>query len=147
MTDALSHFEGVDRTLVGFEGLEAAQNAIATNEKKDAFAEDFKYLSTLWESLSPDNILNLYNEDYKWLSQVYESVKPASDNIGKLLWFSLGAQTTKLIHENIHVGDVHDLEEFVLDADVVEEIFNNPDPKNAKKLEKILIHRFKKHAY
>lgn len=146
MADALSHFEGVDRTLVGFEGLEAAQNAIATNEKKDAFAEDFKYLSTLWESLSPDNILNLYNEDYKWLSQVYESVKPASDNIGKLLWFSLGAQTTKLIHENIHVGDVHDLEEFVLDADVVEEIFNNPDPKNAKKLEKILIHRFKKHA-
>ncbi|MGE5458745.1 MAG: UvrB domain 3-containing protein, partial [Methanococcaceae archaeon] len=146
LADTLRHFEGVDRTLIGFEGLEAAQNVIATNEKKDAFAADFKYLSTIWESLSPDNILNIYNEDYKWLSQVYESVKPASDNIGKLLWFSLGAQTTKLIHENIHVGEVHDLEEFVLDADVVEEIFNNPDPKNAKKLEKILIHRFKKHV-
>jgi len=145
MADALSHFEGVDRTIEGFDGLEAAQDAIKSDEKKDAFAKDYKYLSKLWESLSPDRILDLYNTDYKWLSQVFESVRPASDNIGKLLWFSLGAQTTKLIHENIHVGDVHQLEEFVLDADVIEEIFNNPDPKNAKKLEKILIKRFKKH--
>jgi type I restriction enzyme R subunit len=146
MRDALAHFEGVDRIVRGFEGLEAAQNAIKTDIKKDAFAKDFKFLSKLWESLSPDNILDLYNADYKWLSQVFESVRPASDNIGKLLWFSLGAQTTKLIHENIHVGEVHQLDEFVLDADVIEEIFNNPDPKNAKKLEKILVKRFKKHA-
>lgn len=146
MRVTLAHFDGVDRTLGGFEGLEAAQNAINTDEKKDAFASDYKYLSKLWESLSPDNILDLYNADYKWLSQVFESVKPASDNIGKLLWFSLGAQTIKLIHENIHVGEVHQLDEFVLDADVIEEIFNNPDPKNAKKLEKILIKRFQRHA-
>lgn len=146
MRETLGHFEGVDRTIGGFEGLEAAQNAINTDEKKDAFAKDFKYLSKLWESLSPDNILDLHNTDYKWLSQVFESVRPASDNIGKLLWFSLGAQTTKLIHENIHVGDVHQLEEFVLDADVIEDIFNNPDPKNARKLEKILIKRFQRHA-
>lgn len=143
---ALAHFAEVDRTIIGFEGLEAAQNAINTNDKKDAFAKDFKFLAKLWESLSPDNILNLYQTDYKWLSQVFESVRPASDNIGKLLWFSLGAQTTKLIHENIHVGDVHHLEEYVLDADVIEEIFNNPDPKNAKKLEKILVKRFQKNA-
>ena len=44
MTDALNHFDGVDRTLDGFEGLEAAQNAISTDDKKDAFAKDFKYL-------------------------------------------------------------------------------------------------------
>lgn len=146
MEETLSHFVGVDRSIEGFEGLEAAQNAINTDEKKDNFAKDFKYLSKMYESLSPDNILNLYQEDYKWLSQVFESVKPASDNIGKLLWFTLGTQTTKLIHENIHVGDVHQLEEFVLDADVIEDIFNNPDPKNAKKLEKLLVKRFKKHA-
>ncbi|WP_373521717.1 type I restriction endonuclease subunit R [Aquiflexum sp.] len=145
MHDTLSHFDGVDRSIVGFEGLELAQNAIKSDEQKDAFAKDFKYLSKLWESLSPDNILNLYQVDYKWLSQVYESVRPASDNIGKLLWMTLGAQTTKLIHENIHVGEIHHLEEFVLDADVIEDIFNNPDPKNAKKLEKILVKRFKKH--
>lgn len=143
--ETLAHFEGVDRTLEGFEGLEAAQNAIKTDEKKDAFAADYKYLSKIWESLSPDNILNLHQADYKWLTQVYESVRPASDNIGKLLWMTLGAQTTKLIHDNIHVGEIHNLEEFVLDADVIEDIFNNPDPKNAKKLEKILVNRFKKH--
>lgn len=146
MRDTLSHFNDVDRKISGFEGLEAAQNAINTDVKKDAFARDYKFLSKLWESLSPDRILDIYNEDYKWLSQVFESVKPAGDNLGKLLWFSLGAQTTKLIHENIHVGDVHQLDEFVLDADVIEEIFNNPDPKNAKKLEKILAKRFKKHV-
>ena len=146
MRDALSHFEGVDRTLEGFEGLEAAQNAISNDEKKDAFARDFKYLAKIWESLSPDNMLDLYNEDYKWLAQVYESVKPASENIGKLLWLTLGAQTTQLIHDNIHVGDVHTLDEFVMDADVIEEIFNNPDPKKIKQLEKILVLRFKKHG-
>ena len=144
--ETLAHFAGVDRTLEGFEGLEAAQNAINSNEKKDAFALDFKYLAKLWESLSPDNLLNLYQNDYKWLAQVYESVKPASDNIGKLLWLSLGAQTTQLIHENIHVGDVHILEEYVLDADVIEDIFNHPDPKKTKQLERVLVKRFQKHA-
>jgi type I restriction enzyme R subunit len=146
MRDALSHFSGIDRSIAGFEGLEAAQNAINTNDKKDAFAQDFKYLAKIWESLSPDNILNLYQQDYKWLAQVYESVKPASDNIGKLLWLSLGAQTTQLIHENVHVGSLHVLEEYVLDADVIEDIFNNPDPKKIKQLEKLLIKRFEKHA-
>lgn len=143
MQDALAHFNGVDRTLDGFEGLEAAQNAIDDNDKKDAFALDFKYLAKLWESLSPDSALDQYNEDYKWLAQVYESVKPASDNIGKLLWMTLGAQTTQLIHDNVHVGDVHNLEEFVLDADVIENIFNNPDPRKTKQLEKALAKRFK----
>ena len=145
MQNALQHFTGVDRSIQGFEGLEAAQEAINTNEKKDAFAGDYTYLSKIWESLSPDRILDLYNDDYKWLSQVFESVRPASDNIGKLLWMSLGAQTTKLIHEHIHVGAVHQLEEFVLDADVIEDIFNNPDPKNTKKLERVLVARFRKH--
>ncbi|MFW5761290.1 MAG: type I restriction endonuclease subunit R, partial [Cyclobacteriaceae bacterium] len=143
---ALSHFAGVDRNIEGFEGLEAAQNAINTDEKKDAFARDFKLLAKIWESLSPDPVLDTYEKDYRWLSQVYESVRPPSDGIGKLLWFSLGAETTKLIHENVHVGQVHHLEEYVLDAEIIEDIFNNPDPKNAKKLEKILVQRFKRHG-
>ena len=57
MAETLAHFEGVDRTKEGFEGLEAAQNAINTDEKKDEFARDFKHLSKIWESLSPDRIL------------------------------------------------------------------------------------------
>ena len=100
-------------------------------------------LAKLWESLSPDNILDLYNTDYKWLAQVYQSVKPASDNIGKLLWLTLGAQTTQLIHDNIHVGEVHVLDEFEMNADIIEDIFNNPNPKKIKQLEKALIKRFK----
>lgn len=138
MENALSHFPGVDRNQEGFEGLEAAQNAIRTEVQKDDFAQDYKLLSKLWEALSPDKVLDPYYKDYKWLSQVFESVKPASNDIGKLLWFTLGAQTTKLIHENVHVGDVHKLEEFVLDADVIEDIFNNPDPKNGARLVRIL---------
>jgi type I restriction enzyme, R subunit len=141
---ALSHFEGVDRTIEGFEGLQAAQAAINDNDKKDAFAKDFKYLSELWEALSPDKILDLYNEDYKWLSQVFDSVRPTSGNVGKLLWFSLGAKTTELIHEHIKGGTVHELDEYILDEDVIESVFNNPTPQQAKKLEKNLIKRFKK---
>ncbi len=143
---ALQHFDGVDRTLIGFEGLERAQQAINTEEKKDAFAQDYQHLSKLWESLSPDRILDQYQADYLWLSQVFESVRPASDTVGRLLWLTLGAQTTQLIHDHIHVGEVHHLEEFILDADVIEDIFNNPNAQNARKLEKILSQRLQKHA-
>ena len=141
----LGHFPGVDRTVEGFEGLEAAQECIKTDELRDDFAKDYVVLAKLWESLSPDSVINPYLSDYRWLSQVYQSVQPAVDNIGKMLWFAFGAQTTKLIHENIHVGDLHDdLEEFIMDADVIDDLFNNPDPKKIKKLEKELIKRFKR---
>lgn len=146
MENALSHFEGVDRTLEGFEGLEAAQNAIKTDELKDAFAKDFKVLMKVWESLSPDRVLDPYQANYRWLSQVYASVKPSSDHTGKLLWLSLGAETTRLMHEHISVGEVHNLEEFILDADVIENIFNNPDPKEARRIEDMLVKRFQKHG-
>lgn len=146
MENCLKHFEGVDRTLEGFEGLEAAQEAIKTVEQKDAFAVDYKYLTKLWESLSPDEVLNPFQKDYRWLSQVYESVKPLSDDIGKLLWFRLGAQTTKLIHQNVHVGGIDDLEEFILDAEVIDDLFKNPNSKKVKQLEKELIRRWSKHA-
>ena len=53
MKDALSHFEGVDRTIDGFQGLEAAQNAINDDKKKDAFARDFKYLTKVGSRSRP----------------------------------------------------------------------------------------------
>ena len=147
MEICLAHFEGVDRTIDGFEGLEAAQTAIGSNEKRDAFAKDFSTLSKLWEALSPDDVLNPYQKDYKWLSQVYTSVKPASDDNGRLLWHALGAQTTALIHEHIHVAGINqDMEEMVLDADVIEELMNKKNPKEAEKIVKILISRFKAKA-
>jgi type I restriction enzyme R subunit len=40
MEKAMFHFEGVDKTVQGFEGLELAQNAISSDEKKDAVAKE-----------------------------------------------------------------------------------------------------------
>ena len=145
MRAAIAHFEGVSRTSGGFEELEAAQEKIKTNESKDAFARDYKRLSKLWESLSPDRLLDVFNQDYRWLTAVFESVRPPVDTIGRLLWHAHGPMTLKIMHEHTHVGQVHDLNEFVLDADVIEDIFNNPDPRNAKRLEKMLVKRFQKH--
>lgn len=146
MADSLSHFLGVDRTIEGFEGLESAQNCINNDEKRDAFAKDYTYLAKLWESLSPAEILNQYQSDYRWLTGVYQSVKPSNDNIGKLLWHTLGAKTSELIHQNIHVaGIVDEMKEYILDAEVIDEIAGSGDPKKAKELEKALTKRLKKH--
>lgn len=143
----LAHFPRIDRAQVGFEGLQAAQNCISTNEKRDAFAKDYSSLSKLWEALSPDPVLNQYQKDYKWLSQVYTSVKPASDDNGRLLWHALGAQTTKLIHEHIHVSGINqDMEEMILNAEVIDELMNKKDPRQAERILKILISRLHKHG-
>ena len=145
MTLCLSHFAGLDRTVEGFEGLQAAQDCISSNDKRDAFAKDFSLLSKLWEALSPDDVLKNYQKDYKWLSQVYISVKPGSDDNGRLLWHALGAQTTALIHEHIHVAGInHDMKEMVLDADVIDNLMNKKDPKDADKIIKILSGRLDK---
>lgn len=146
MEKALNHFESCDRTLDGFAGLEAAQECINTNETKDAFAQDYVSLSKLWEALSPDQVLNSYSNDYKWLSQVYTSVRPVGGDHGRLLWMALGAQTTQLIHENIHVDGVsHDMETMELNAEVIDDLIQKKDPKDADKLIKILIGRFRRH--
>lgn len=148
MADTLSHFEGVDRTVDGFDGLQAAQEAINTNEKRDAFAADYRRLSNIWESLSPDPALEPYRVDYKWLSNVYQSVKPSGpDALGKLIWLSLGAQTKKIMYDNIHVAGIHtDMEEVILDEMMVSTLMGNKDMKAAKRMERELIKRFKKHA-
>ena len=146
MTEALGHFVGVDRTIDGFEGLEVAQDCIKSEEEKDAFAKDYVYLSKLWESLSPADCLNVYQSDYRWLSGVYQSVRPSSDNIGKLLWHTLGAQTQKLIHGGIVVDGITGESEFVLDADVIEKITNSKDDKKVKELERELAKRLNKNS-
>lgn len=147
MEKCLAHFQGVDRTIEGFEGLQAAQDAINTPEQRDAFARDFSQLSKLWEALSPDNALYPFQRDYTWLSQVYTSVKPPSGDNGRLLWYALGAQTTALIHEYIHVSGIsHELDEMVLDAAVIDDLMSTRDPREAERVVKILISRFRKHA-
>jgi type I restriction enzyme R subunit len=147
LNNALLHFPDVDRTLEGFDGLSKAQDCINTNEKRDAFAKDYVPLSNVWESLSPDPVLNIYETDYRWLTQVYTSVRPAADDHGRLLWHALGAETTKLIHEHVHVDGIYDkMEEVVLDAEMIDDLMSKKDPKQAEKLVKVLIKRFVGHG-
>ena len=147
LNSCLSHFAGIDRTVEGFEGLQVAQECIKTDEKRDAFAKDYNVLSKLWEALSPDEVLNNYQKEYKWLSQIYLSIKPTSDDAGRLLWHALGAQTTKLIHDATVVDGIsHEMEELVLDANVIDNLMNNKDPKEAQRIMKILISRLTRHG-
>jgi type I restriction enzyme R subunit len=141
----LAFFAGVDRTVEGYEGLIAAQQCLPNNEVRDNFAGAFSLLNKLWEAISPDPILGQYQKDYKWLSQVYQSVQPSSGH-GKLIWHSLGAKTIELIHQNVHVDAVRDdLDTLVLDADLLEAVLSNPDPKKAKEIEIKVARRLRKH--
>jgi type I restriction enzyme R subunit len=145
MQKCLAFFAGVDRTVEGYEGLIAAQQCLPNNEVRDNFAGAFSLLNKLWEAISPDPILGEYEKDYKWLSQVYQSVQPSSGH-GKLIWHSLGAKTIELIHQNVHVDAVRDdLDTLVLDADLLEAVLSNPDPKKAKEIEIKVARRLRKH--
>lgn len=145
MQKCLAFFAGVDRTIEGYEGLIAAQQCLPNNEVRDNFAGAYSLLGKLWEAISPDTILGQYEKDYKWLSQVYQSVQPSSGH-GKLIWHSLGAKTIELIHQNVHVDAVRDdLDTLVLDADLLEAVLSNPDPKKAKEIEIKVARRLRKH--
>jgi type I restriction enzyme R subunit len=82
------------------------------------------------------------------LIQVYESVKPVIDT-GRLLWHRLGAKTTELIHEHVHVEALHDdLETLVVDADLLEAVLGSPDPtKKTKEIEIKVSRRLRKHLH
>lgn len=143
----LAYFAGVDRDVLGYEGLIAAQECLPNNDMRDAFAAEFSVLSRIWEALSPDPVLTQYEKEYRWLAQVYESLKPSSGT-GRLLWHRLGAKTIELIHENVHVDSVRDdLDTLVLDAELLEAVLGNPDPdKKAKEISVKLSGRLRKHA-
>ena len=146
MQKCLAFFQGCDRTLQGYEGLIAAQQCLPNNEVRDNFAAEYSVLNKIWDALSPDAVLGPFETDYKWLSQVYQSVQPSSGH-GKLIWHSLGAKTIELIHQNVHVDAVRDdLDTLVLDADLLEAVLSNPDPKKAKEIEIKLNRRLRKHA-
>lgn len=146
MQKCLAFFQGCDRTLQGYEGLIAAQQCLPNNEVRDNFAAEYSLLNKIWEALSPDAVLGPFEKDYKWLSQVYQSVQPSSGH-GKLIWHSLGAKTIELIHQNVHVDAVRDdLDTLILDADLLEAVLSNPDPKKSKEIEIKLNRRLSKHA-
>jgi type I restriction enzyme R subunit len=142
----LAFFPGLDRTLTGYEGLIAAQECLPNNDTRDNFAAAYNALSNLWETLSPDLVLQPYEADYRWLSQVYVSVQPTTGQ-GALLWHALGAKTVDLIHQNVHVEAVRDdLDDIMLDADLIEALLGTPDPnKKAKEIEIKVAQRLRKH--
>lgn len=146
MQKCLAFFPGIDRDQQGYEGLMTAQECLPNNEVRDNFAAEYSVLNKIWEALSPDTVLGPFEKDYKWLSQVYQSVQPSSGH-GKLIWHSLGAKTIELIHQNVHVDAVRDdLDTLVLDADLLEAVLSNPDPKKAKEIEIKLNRRLHKHT-
>ena len=64
-----------------------------------------------------------------------QSVQPFG-GYGKLIWHSLGAKTIELIHQNVHVDAVrNDLDTLVLDADLLQAVLSNPNPKKAYEIE------------
>ena len=145
MQQCLTFFAGVDRAVEGYEGLIAAQQCLPNNQTRDNFAAAYSLLNKLWEAISPDPILGEYEKDYKWLSQVYQSVQPSGGH-GKLIWHSLGAKTIELIHQNVHVDAVRDdLDTLVLDADLLEAVLSNPDPKKAREIQIKVARRLRKH--
>jgi len=139
----LDYFTGIDRSIQGYEGLIAAQECLPDNKVRDAFAQDFSYLSKHWETVSPDPILTPFKEDYKWLSQVYESVQPPSAS-GRLIWHALGPKTLEIINENIHVETIRDdLDVIILDEDMIRDLEN--DPNGAKVIEIKISRRLRRH--
>src|SRR5439155_931327 len=63
MQKCLAYFQGVDRTVEGYEGLIAAQECLPNNDVRDSFAADHSYLGRLWEAVSPDPLLGQYATD------------------------------------------------------------------------------------
>lgn len=148
MEKCLQYFPGVDRTKTDWEGLMAAQECLPTSKEKDAFAAQYCVLNRAWNALSPDIFLAECKSDYIWLTQVYESVKPISP-IGGLIWAALGNKTIQLVHQNIHVGEVHDdLDILVLNPELLDEfISGKKDPKKKTvEIELNLIARIRKHS-
>jgi len=141
----LSYFPEIDRNIVDYETLMAAVECLKDNEQRDAFAADYSFLSRHWEAISPDKFLNKFEHDYKWLTQVYQTVRP-TNNIGQLIWHTLGAKTLQLIHKNIHAeGIVTDMEKVVVNADILDEFIRTRDPKKLKEVEIEISKRIAKH--
>ena len=145
--ECVDFFPGVDRTIGGWEGLQAAQQCLKEEGVKTNFARHFARLSKAWEIVSPDTCLAPYQQDYTWLAQVYQSVRPVSG--GNLIWTLLGAKTIEIIHNSIDSIDIgKSLEELVIDADVIDSVLSDASKVQKKivEIERLLKLRLGEHA-
>lgn len=133
LQECIDFFPGVDRTIGGWEGLQAAQQCLLDVKNKTDFAQHFARLIKAWETVSPDQMLAPYQEDYAWLAQVYQSVRPVGTS-GSLIWTLLGAKTIEIIHKNIDTIDIGTpLEDLVVDGDVIDMVIEQAK-NNRKKI-------------
>ena len=145
--ECVDFFPGVDRTIGGWEGLQAAQQCLKEEGVKTNFARHFARLSKAWEIVSPDTCLAPYQQDYTWLAQVYQSVRPVSG--GNLIWTLLGAKTIEIIHNSIDSIDLgKSLEELVIDADVIDSVLTDASKVQKKivEIERLLKLRLGEHS-
>mgnify|MGYP001010546208 CR=1 FL=1 len=142
----LQYFDGIDKSKVEYKSLEQAQDRMRDMDLKDEFGKSYLSLHRVWEVLSPDPMLHEFISDYKWLSAVYISLKPASP-IGKIVWQSLGNKTIELIHNNIEVEIKDDLEAFVVDEVIIEQLIIDHGVEGASRQVEIkLVTRLRKHS-
>lgn len=145
--ECVNFFPGVDRTIGGWEGLQAAQQCLTDEQVKTDFARRFARLAKAWETVSPDPSILQYQTDYAWLAQVYQSVRPVGSD-GSLIWTLLGAKTIEIIHRNIDTIDIGTpLEDLIVDADVINAVLHDAKKaqKKALEVEKILKLRLGEH--
>lgn len=113
-------FKGLDHGDRGFAALQNALQRVANPADRNQFAREFIGVQTLWEFLSPHEVLDAHTDDYAWLAKVYEAVKPTRVS-NELLWARLGAKTLNLVHG--HMTDVRvtgtGLEEVVVDPESI----------------------------
>jgi len=101
---ALDRFDGIDRSSSSFAALMAAQERLADEESRNAFAREFLTAQALYEFLDPDTSLTPEQRaEYRWVAKVYQWVQPALTP-DALLWKRLGNKTHELIAE--HIGKV-----------------------------------------
>lgn len=142
----LDYFIGVDRSVGGWQGMNAAQQAISDPFKQTEFIAQFQVVQRLWEALSPDKELIVHREDYAWLASVYNAVRPHSVS-GKLAWQALGPKTVTLINDNIEVRPVRiDLDEIILDPDLVAEMISGDPKGRAKEIAELITLRIASHV-
>jgi type I site-specific restriction-modification system R (restriction) subunit len=131
MAKCLAFFEDVDRTLGEQQSHVAALNKLGSLERCDHFGKHFRYLSKVWEVVSPDPVLAQHMEDYTWLARRYKAVRQSGGG-GQQVWQELGPQTTQLLYKHLSFNiDATDLEDIVLDDELFGVIQQNRDPEKA----------------
>jgi type I restriction enzyme R subunit len=106
---------------MAFNQIHDAQQILASEPERNAFAARFMLCQGLFEFLWPDTTLRPLEEDYRFIARIYESIKP-TNAADILLWHRLGAKTMAIVHE--HLVDVtissDELEKVAMDAGALE---------------------------